>query len=114
MKKKNYKYKSSIKTDFIYWLVQQKKDDNLKKYRRGTAIAYAERLSRFCNKFFPAKKEDASLHKENALIQLAHNIETSMMCCCLCTSLKEPNEMLKTEEIRLLANVFFHHRLSKD
>ena len=64
MKKKNYKYKSSIKTDFIYWLVQQKKDDNLKKYRRGTAIAYAERLSRFCNKFFPAKKEKPLFQKE--------------------------------------------------
>lgn len=114
MKKKNYKYKSSIQTDFIYWLVQQKKDDNLKKYRRGTAIAYAERLSRFCNKFFPAKKEKPLFQKEKSLLQFADNIGTSMMCCCLCTALKEPNEMLKTEEIRVLANAFFHYRVSKD
>lgn len=114
MKKKHYKYKSPTQKDFIYWLTHEKKYGIQKKYRLGTATAYAERLSRFCNKFFPAKKEDASLQKENSLIQLAHNIETSMMCCCLCTSLKEPNEMLKTEEIRLLANVFFHHRVSKD
>lgn len=114
MKKKNYKYKSSIQTDFIYWLVQQKKDDNLKKYRRGTAIAYAERLSRFCNKFFPAKKEEPLFQKEKSLLQFVDNIGTSMMCCCLCTSLKEPNEMLKTEEMRVLANAFFCYRVSKD
>lgn len=106
MKKKNYKHRSPIKIDFMNWLSQQKTDKGDKKYTSKTIAAYGDRLSRFCNKFSPKNEEP--------LIYFARNIETSMMCCCFCTSLKEPDEMLNKEEIRLLANAFFYHRVAKD
>ena len=110
MKKKNLPYNDELIRRFIEWLKKQPKINKTKnikvnkdlKYTEKTIIAYVDRLNRFCNKFFSSG--DISPFKE-----LARNIEIPMICCCLSTSLSEPDEMLKPEEIKLLANIFLHH-----
>ena len=98
MNRENFKYNSE--ETFFDWLSHLEKEDGSKRYTAHTIDTYNRRLRLFASEFF-----------ENGVGQLEREILLPVMACCLCEALQEPSEMLKGQEIQLLADAFFDENL---